>query len=253
MYFLIIGKYFTASDLGQYTRAETFKRLPSITLTQIIQRVTYPVLSEIQDDDKRLKTAYQQVLKATMLVSIIGMFLLSFIAKDLTVVLMGQQWELAGEYLTILCFSGLFYPLDALNSNILKVKNQSGKILKIGIYRKFLAIPLIATLIFYGIVPFLYGLILHQLLSFILISWPNKKLIDFGTQEQLKSVLTFFMINGSVYIIGVLIFKFIDFNFTELTSLLFRFLFFSILTLSILGLIKNKTLYFLLSTIKNKI
>lgn len=253
MYFLIIGKYFSAADLGQYTRAETFKRLPSYTLTQIIQRVTYPVLSEIQDDNKRLKAAYQQILKATMLVSITGMFLLSFIAKDLTVVLMGQQWELAGEYLTILCFSGLFYPLDALNSNILKVKNKSGKILKIGIYRKFLAIPLIAALIFYGILPFLYGLILHQLLSFILISWPNKKLIDFGTQEQLKSVFAFFMINGSVYIIGLLTFKLMDFNFTELTSLLIRFSSFSIVTLSILGLIKNKTLYFILSIIKSKI
>lgn len=253
MYFLIIGKYFSAADLGQYTRAETFKRLPSMTLTQIIQRVTYPVLSEIQDDNKRLKAAYQQILKATMLVSITGMFLLSFIAKDLTVVLMGQQWELAGEYLTILCFSGLFYPLDALNSNILKVKNKSGKILKIGIYRKFLAIPLIAALIFYGIEPFLYGLILHQLLSFILISWPNKELIDYGTKEQLKSVFTFFIINGSVYIIGLLTFKLMDFNLTELTSLLIRFSSFSIVTLIILGLMKNKTVSLILLTIKNKI
>ncbi|GGE05064.1 lipopolysaccharide biosynthesis protein [Psychroflexus salis] len=253
IYFIVIGKFFSTAQLGQYTRAETFKRLPSNSISQIVQKVTYPVLSEIQDDNLRLKNSYKQILRTIMLVSITGMFLLSFIAKDLTVVLMGQQWELAGEYLTILCFSGLFYPLDALNTNILKVKNQSGKILKIGIYRKFLAIPLIASLIFYGMEPFLYGLILHQFLSFILISWPNKKLIDFGTQEQLKSVLTFFMINGSVYIIGVLISKFIDFNFTELTSLLIRFLLFSILILSILGLIRDKTLYFLLSTIKNKI
>lgn len=253
MYFIIIGKYFSAADLGQYTRAETFKRLPSTTLTQIIQRVTFPVLSEIQDDNHRLKKAYQQILKATMLVSITGMFLLSFIAKDLTIVLMGEQWEQAGNYLSILCFSGVFYPLDALNSNILKIKNKSSKILKIGIYRKLLAIPLITVLIVYGIFPFLYGLIIHQALSFILISWPNKKLIRYGTLTQVKDIFSFILINGSIYLIGFLTFKTIDLSITELGDLLIRLLSYSIVIISILILFKNKTFYFILTNIKSKV
>ncbi|SHE64070.1 Membrane protein involved in the export of O-antigen and teichoic acid [Psychroflexus salarius] len=246
MYFLIIGKYFSAADLGQYTRAETFKRLPSYTLTQIIQRVTYPVLSEIQDDDKRLKNAYQQILKATMLVSITGMFLLSFIAKDLTVVLMGQQWELAGEYLSILCFSGLFYPLDALNSNILKVKKQSGKILKIGIYRKFLAIPLIATLIFYGIEPFLYGLILYEFFCFLLISSYSKKLIDYSSVQQLKDISIILIINTVVYF-----FVFVNFSDIVVYSLIYKLAFYCFILTILLGVFFKKDILAFKAIIKD--
>jgi O-antigen/teichoic acid export membrane protein len=206
MYFLIIGKYFSAADLGQYTRAETFKRLPSMTLTQIIQRVTYPVLSEIQDDNQRLKAAYQHILKVTMLVSITGMFLLSVIAEDLVVILMGNEWVEAGQYLKILCFSAFFFPLHSLNYNILKVKNQSSKVLKLGLYRKLLGIPVVLILIFLGIKYFLISLIFHQLFAFMISGIYSKKYIDYGIYQQFKDFIPYLLVGITaallVYFIG---------------------------------------------------
>lgn len=255
MYFLIIGKYYSAADLGYYTRAETFKRLPSNTLVQIIQRVTYPVLSEIQDNVNSLKSAYRKILQTTMLISILGMMLLSLIAEELTVVLMGEQWVKAGQYLKILCFAGVFYPLDALNSNILKIKNESGKILKIGVCRKMLSIPLVVLMLVYGIEVFLYGLILHQFLAFMMISYYSKRLIDYSTIQQIKDFINYIIISSFVYITiqyGVLELIDID-RFTILTILVFKFFFYFTFTILALIITKNGTFLYLTTIIKQKI
>ena len=50
VYYLVIGKYFSAQELGYYTRADQFSSLPSSNLTSVIQRVSYPVLSSIKED-----------------------------------------------------------------------------------------------------------------------------------------------------------------------------------------------------------
>jgi len=254
-YFLIIGKYYSASDLGQYTRAETFKRLPSNTLTQIVQRVTYPLLSEIQDDNVRLKRSYQKILKSTMLISISGMFILSLVAEELTITLMGLQWETAGEYLKVLCFSGLFYPLDALNSNILKIKNKSGKILKIGIYRKILAVPLVIIMIMVGIKCFLYSLILHQLISFLMISHYSKQLINYSTWQQINDFKKFVFLFGLEYVLIHFCFSFLNANydFSVLSILIIKLAVYVILIISTLILIRDKTFLFLKDNFLEKI
>lgn len=193
IYLLIIGKYFSAAQLGQFTRAETFKRLPTEGLTQIFQRVSYPILAELQDNKEKLKSGYRRLIKSLMLISITGMFILAAVAPDLIVVLLGEQWEPAGTYLQILCFSGFFYPLISLNSNMLKVMNRSDLILKIGVWTKVLAIPVILVLIFIGIIPFLYALVIHQFLNYLLISNYSKSFINYGTMDQVKDFLSIFI------------------------------------------------------------
>ena len=220
VYFLVIGKYYAASILGQFTRAETFKRLPSQTVSDMVNRVSYPILAELQDDQMKLYSAYKRLIKSTMFITIIGMFTLSVISENLTVLLMGEQWGIAGQYLRILCFSGLFFPLDALNSNMLKIMNRSDLILKIGIWRKLLTIPLILIIIFVGIKPFLYALILHQIISFLMISNYSKSFINYGTVEQIKDIIPFFIIGVLIIIIVLISEKLL--NFSPIFNMIFQ-------------------------------
>lgn len=206
MYFLIIGKYFSPALLGQYTRAENFNRLPSESLTQVIQRVSFPLLAQIQDNKNKLKSSYKTLVQMVTLVSFTSMILLAAVAKDLAVVLLGEEWAMTGEFLQILCFSGLFYPLDALNTNILKVVHRSDIILKVGVIRKLLAIPIILILIFIGIKPFLYALVVHQLLSYIIISSYSKKFIGYGPWNQLKDVAPVFFTSCITFVAISLLF-----------------------------------------------
>ena len=55
LYYVVIGKLFSATDLGFFTRAKALAELPSQTLSGMVGRVTFPVFSTIQDDPARLK------------------------------------------------------------------------------------------------------------------------------------------------------------------------------------------------------
>ena len=118
IYYIIIGRFYTSAQLGQYTRAEQFNTIFSSNLTSVIQRVSYPILSSIQEDPERLREAYRRVIRTTMLVTFACMLGLAAVAKPLIIILIGEKWLPAVYFLQIICFSGMLYPLHAINLNI---------------------------------------------------------------------------------------------------------------------------------------
>ena len=112
VYQFVIGKFYTTETLGQYTRAQQFSSIFSSNLTTIVQRVSYPVLSSIQDEKERMKAAYKKVIKTTMLVTFVCMLGLAAVAKPMVLVLIGEKWLPCVTFLQILCFSMMLYPLQ---------------------------------------------------------------------------------------------------------------------------------------------
>ena len=140
VYYVVIGRCYSSAQLGQYTRAEQFNTIFSSNLTSIVQRVSYPVLSSIQEEPERLREAYRQIIKTTMLVTFACMLGLAAVAKPLIIILIGEKWLTAVSFLQIICFSGMLYPLHAINLNILQVKGRSDLFLKLEIIKKTIAV-----------------------------------------------------------------------------------------------------------------
>ena len=195
IYTLIIGKFYSAALLGQYTRAELFNTVFSSNLTAVVQRVSYPVLSSIQDEADRLKQAYRRVIKTTMIVSFACMLGLSAIAKPLILFLIGDEWLPAVVFLQIICFSGMLYPLHAINLNMLQVKGRSDLFLKLEIIKKAVAVLPICLGIFYGIEFMLWGSVLTSFIAFFLNSYYSSRLIDYSTWAQLKDIFPTFVVS----------------------------------------------------------
>ena len=133
IYPIVIGKLFSASNLGHYTRAHQFSEFPSSNLTGIIQRVTYPVLCEIQNDDARLAGIYRKFLKLSAFIIFPLMIGLSSVSRPFISIMLGQQWEFCGQLLQIICFSMMWYPIHAINLNLLQVKGRSDLFLRLEI------------------------------------------------------------------------------------------------------------------------
>lgn len=209
IYLLIIGKYFSAIELGYYTRAQQFSELPSSNITGVIQRVSYPVLSEIQGNIPRLKLAYQKLIKSTMFITFISMMILVAIAKPLILVLIGEKWLPSVIYLQLLCFVGMLYPLHAININMLNVQGRSNLVLKIAIYKKTLIVPFILLGIVYGIEVLIIGMIVHSIISFFINSYYSGKYINYSSFQQLKDIYPSFILSLFVailtYFIGFLL------------------------------------------------
>lgn len=195
IYFLIIGKYYSAVQLGQYTRADQFNSIFSSNLTTAVQRVSYPILCSIQDDAERLKLTYQRVIKSTMLVTFACMLGLAAIAKPLILVLIGQKWLPAVAFLQIICFAGMLYPLHAINLNMMMVKGRTDLFLRLEIIKKVIAVIPIGLGIYYGIEFMLWGSVFVSLAAYFLNSYYAAMLINYSTWSQIKDISPAFLVS----------------------------------------------------------
>ena len=195
IYYIVIGRFYDPDQLGQYTRAEQFKLIFSSNLTAVVQRVSYPVLSSIQSEPVRLREAYRRVIKLTMIVTFACMLGLAAIAKPLIILLIGEKWLPAVPFLQIICFSGMLYPLHAINLNILQVKGRSDLYLKLEIIKKIIAVITIFIGIFWGIECMLWGGVFVSFISFFLNSYCTAGLIDYSTKNQISDIFPFLIIS----------------------------------------------------------
>ena len=201
LYFLIIGKYFSAQELGFYTRADNFKSLPSSNLQGIIGRVSYPVLASMQDDLPRLREAYKKLIRSTMLISFVMMLCMAAVARPMILSLIGEKWEPSIIYLQMLCFVGMFFPLHSLNLNMLQVLGRSDLLLRLEIIKKILAIPVIIVGIMLGIKEMIFGMIILTLIAYYLNSYWSGTFIGYSFLAQVKDIFPSLMLASVVSLI----------------------------------------------------
>ena len=132
------------------------------------------------------------------------------IAKPMIITLIGEQWLPSVIYLQLLCFVGMFYPLHALNLNMLQVQGRSDLFLRLEIIKKVLAVPVIIIGILYGIKIMILGMLINTLIAYYLNSYWSGKLIGYSSYEQIKDILPSFLLAISVmtivFVIGNLIY-----------------------------------------------
>ena len=188
IYSIVIGKLFSASTLGHYTRAHQFSEFPSSNLTGIIQRVTYPVLCEIQDDNERLSNIYRRFLKLSAFVIFPLMVGLSSVAQPFVDIILGRQWNFCGQLLQIICFSMMWYPIHSINLNLLQVKGRSDLFLRLEIIKKILGVSVLCVTAPFGLVVMCYGQIFNSLVALAINTYYTGKLINVGFFRQMRDL-----------------------------------------------------------------
>ncbi|MBP7830485.1 MAG: lipopolysaccharide biosynthesis protein [Kiritimatiellae bacterium] len=203
---LIIGRFFSAADLGYYTQAQAFRNLPSQRLTAIVQRVSYPVLATLQEEAARLKAAYRRMLQCSMLVTFVLMLGMAASSEALLLTLVGEPWRPAVVYLRLLCLSGLFYPLHAINLNMFQVRGRSDLYLKLEVIKAVLVVPALVIGICWGIQTMILTMIFISFSTYVLTATWSSRLIGYGVGEQVRDILPSFALAASmaavVYLFG---------------------------------------------------
>lgn len=189
---IVIGKCYSSSSLGQYTRAKQFADLFSSNLTSVVQRVSYPALSSIKDDKQRLKLTYQRVIKITMLPTFVLMLGMAACSKSMIFILVGEQWLQCVPMLQIICTYGMLYPLHALNLNMLQVQGRSDIFLNLEIIKKIIAIGPLLLGAFVGIFSMLAGTVVTGIISYYLNAYYSGPFLNYSIKEQVKDILPSF-------------------------------------------------------------
>jgi len=198
IYPMVIGRLFSAADLGYFTRAQNFGEIPSQTLSTVVGRVTFPVFSTIQDDPARLKKGMKKALTILVLINFPLMIGLAVVARPLVLVLITEKWAQSITYLQLLCVVGLLYPVHVINLNLLYALGRSDIFLKLDVIKRVLMIANIAVTWRWGISALIYGMIFQSVLSYYLNSYYTRRLIGYPATEQLRDLFPFLLASAAM-------------------------------------------------------
>lgn len=189
LYTIVIGKRFSAANLGVYSRADQWANFLAVNITGILQRVTFPVLSTIQNEDERLRKDYRKFLRLSGFVVFPLMMGLAAVADPLTRFILTDKWADSIPLLRILCFSLMLYPIHAINLNLLQVKGRSDLFLRLEIYKKILGVATLCVTIPMGITAMCVGRVFTSWTALAMNTHYTGKLIHLGFFQQLKDYL----------------------------------------------------------------
>lgn len=186
---LLIGRFYTSADLGFYNQANRINLIASGQTTNIIKNVSYPILSQVNNDGGDLRQGYKKVIVITILFVGCIMALLMGIAQDLLEILMGgEEWRRSGQYLMILGFAGMLHPLHSINENILRVVGDSKSILRLEIIRRCIMLVILAITVHFNVIVFVFGYAFYSFVLLFLNMSVCGRPIHYSLREQLFDV-----------------------------------------------------------------
>ena len=203
IYQIIIGRFFSPTQVGYFTRADTIKQLPVYNISSALKKVTYPLFSSIQDNDVKLKSAYRQVMQLTLYIICPVLVFMAILGEPLFRFLLTAKWLPAVPYFQILCFAGILQPIHSYNLNILKIKGRSDLYLKLEIYKKVIIVLSVLVSINFGIIGLIWGQLVISILIFFINTYYSGRFINYPTTEQMKDI---FPVVAFSIVIGVIVY-----------------------------------------------
>lgn len=202
MYSIFLGKFYKSSILGYYNRAYTIVQFPSSNLTGILNRVSFPLLSSIQEKSDELSKKYRRMIRLTVFFVFPMISLLFVTAEPFVMKVLGSQWEQSIAIIKLLCLSSLLYPIISYNINILLVKGKSGMHLKLDLIKKIFSLMVLLVTIKFGLTVICLGMIVSSLFSYILTAYFSGKLINYSLLKQLQDMFPSFICSVLITICG---------------------------------------------------
>ena len=202
LYSLVIGKAFGATDIGYFTRANSYAQLPAGTVSDTVIRVNFPILSQLQDDREKLLRAYNRLLQVPMFFLVPLAFGLAVTAEPLITIMIGEKWLPCAPLLSVLCFGSIFNPLTYINLNLLYVKGRTDYVLKLEIMKKPIAFAIVLGTIPFGIFWMCVGKAVYDVIAFCINCHYTKKLLSYGLWAQVKEILPI-IANGLAMVVVV--------------------------------------------------
>ncbi|MFD1927508.1 lipopolysaccharide biosynthesis protein [Sporosarcina siberiensis] len=205
LFYIIIGRVYTKTQLGYYTNAVKFRDFAALSISNTVERVAYPVLSSIQNDEDRLKAAFKKVIKTSAFINFPLMVGLATIATPLFSIVLGEKWLPAVIYFQLLCIAGMLYPTHITNLSILQVKGRSDLFLLMEVIKKVNLTVLIILSLYLklGIIGLISATLLNTFISLFVNTYFSGKEISYSTKEQIKDLFPTFALS---IVMGIIVF-----------------------------------------------
>ena len=203
---LIIGKMYSPSDLAFYNQGDKFPKLIVTNINTSIDSVLLPTMSSAQDDRERVKNMTRRAIKTSTYVMAPLMMGLAFCATPIVKLVLTDKWLPCVPFLRIFCITYMFWPVHTANLYAINAMGRSDWFLRLEIIKKIMGMAILLSTMWFGVMAMAYSLLLSSVLSQIINSWPNRKLLGYGYLEQVRDfapgILLAVAMGICVYLIG---------------------------------------------------
>lgn len=192
---IIIGRHFSARDLGVYSRGTQLAKYPADITNDILGKVTFPVLAKIQNDEEHLIRVYRKYISISSMIIFFGCSLMAAIAHPLVITLLTDKWESCVIYLQIFSFSIMFDHISKINLNLLQVKGRSDLFFRLEIIKKVISLAILLASIPFGVIGICISKVIYGQIATYINTYYTGKLFGLGYIEQFKDFGGFLLIS----------------------------------------------------------
>lgn len=247
IYSLVVGRFYTARQLGLYERANNYSGYVSFSLSDLSMRALYPLLSRAQDDLAQLKISALRILHASAFIAIpINVFLMVK-AEDIICIFLTEKWLEMAPLMQILCISSLAYVVSNLHFNLFKAIGRTNILFICELIKKILGITVLLVTFRYGLLVMVQGILVYSVLNILISSWFVYRFMNITLMEQIKQI-HIVTLNALIPVIACVIWS----SFVDGLYLRFALCFVSYIVIyGLLGLlVKDKAIDFLMGYFK---
>ena len=214
LYPIFIGKFYTPAQLGYYSRAEQFSALPAVSCTDVFMRVTYPVMSSINDENQLVRV-YRKFISLSSFVIIPVILAILLLAKPIVLMLLTEKWIEIIPLMQILCIGFILDHISAINRNLLYVKGRADLALKLEVIKKVTAISILLASLPFGLIGLCVGKATYGIIAAFLNSYYTKSLINVSIFDQIKDYGSSLFVGLVSVLVGSIVYFYIDADWTQ--------------------------------------
>lgn len=188
IYTLVVGRHYSAQQLGLYSKAESYSYYVPFNLCGFSLRALYPLLSRVQDDLVSLKESALRILHTSLFIVLPTNIFLMVKVEDIIRILLTEKWLEMAPLMQILCISSLAYVVSNLHFNLFKAIGRTNILFICELIKKILCVISLLVTFRYGLLVMVQGILVYSVLSILISSWFVYRFMNISLMEQIKQV-----------------------------------------------------------------
>lgn len=150
---IVVGKILGAFPVGIYQMGYKFSTLPISEISDVVNKVVFPVYSKISEEKKRLLNAFKKTLIMVSFPVVLLSLVIFFLPRSFFELVLGSQWGEIATTIKILVIYGMLRAISGITSSLFLALKKQNYVTGMTLLRVFiLAVTIVPLTGQYGIV-----------------------------------------------------------------------------------------------------
>lgn len=197
---LLIGKFYSSSELAFYNRGKQFPFLVVTNVNASLDSVLFPAMSSVQKEENTIKKLIEDAVGFATFVMWPILVIMAGAASSLVPFLLTSKWIGAIPYLRIFCFVCMTFPVQTANLNAIKAKGRSEICLKIQLLEAIIGISLILLVVRKGTLMVAIMYLATSVITTVVVLRCSYKVCGYNIISQIKNIFPNLISSIAVYL-----------------------------------------------------